>query len=128
MSSKPLQPQRTPRVRLRDCKRQASRTCSLSGSVVCSYTRLLQGEDWAAAIEALKEGKIHKMQINSTNKGGIVGQVEGLTGIDVFMPNSKACTVISGKGKKTLGGTIVNVKVVAVSPWLLLSCIRLPTV
>lgn len=85
-----------------------------------SQVRLLQGKDWAAAVEALKHGKSYKMQINKTNKGGVKGQVEGLTGIEVFVPFSKLSTGNYGsknpqsKEMKSLIGTTINVKVVAV--------------
>ena len=85
-----------------------------------SHGRLLQGKDWAAAVEALKHGKSYKMQINKTNKGGVKGQVEGLTGIEVFVPFSKLSTGSYGsknpqsKEMKSLIGTTINVKVVAV--------------
>lgn len=81
-------------------------------------TGLAKGEDWAAAVEALSQGKIHKLQITTTNKGGARGQIEGLTGIEAFLPYSKLCTGIAGgqqrKDFSGLHGTVINVKVVAV--------------
>ena len=60
------------------------------------------------------------MQITQTNKGGVKGQIEGLAGIEVFVPFSKLSTGNYGtqnpqsKTMKSLIGTTIGVKVVAV--------------
>ena len=67
----------------------------------------------------MKQGSILKFQVNRANKGGIRGQLEGINGVEAFLPFSK---MTASKGKsdsakqraQDMVGTMTHVKIVAV--------------
>lgn len=100
-------------------RRYTSLRTAVLASFLHAHTLLVQGQLWAAAVEALKQGKNHRMQVTLTNRGGARGPLEGLPGLEAFMPYSKLCTGVGGKQASKdfskLVGTVLDVKVVAVS-------------